>query len=50
MGETEIKLMRVQIRCVSFLCAFEKTATKQCVKSQLILYWLGKREGEQFIE
>ena len=50
MGETEIKLMCVQIRWVSFFHDFEKMATKQSVKQQLILYWPGKREEKQFIE
>jgi hypothetical protein len=31
------------------LCTFEKTAAKQSIKQQLILYWLRKREEEQFI-
>lgn len=48
-GETGIKLMHVQIRCVSSLCALEKTTAKQSVKQQLILYWPGK-SGERFIE
>lgn len=50
MGEIEIKLMYVQIRCVSFLCAFEKMTTKQSVKQQLILHWPGRRKEEQLIE
>lgn len=50
MGEARIKLTHVQIRCISSLCALEKTTAKQSVKQQLISYWPGKVGEERFIE